>query len=522
MKNRVKKQPNILFIMSDDHAAQAISAYGFGINQTPNIDKLAQNGALFNHCYVTNSICTPSRAAILTGTHNHVNGVTTLFSSINNRLPHVAKHLKSDGYQTAMLGKWHMGEGDAHCPTGFDYWSVVHGQGEYFDPSMTENGKEIVEKGYTTEIITEKCSSFIKNREKDKPFFVMCHHKAPHRPWEYHPKYEDLYTDEIPYPETFNDDYKNRAKAAVNARMRIESDMSYIDFDLVQPKVPYKDQEYELIGKRTANMMVPFPETEEELKDFELICSRTGEKFTFETREELKKFKYQRYMQKYLKTIASIDESVGGLLDLLDEEGITEDTMVIYTSDQGFFLGEHGWFDKRFMYEESFRMPFLIQYPGVIKPGIKVDSMAQNVDFAPTWLDYAGITIPNYMQGYSMRPILEGEEPEYWQKTAYHRYWMNQDQNHNAYAHYGIRDHRYKLIYWYNEACDMPGANPGTFKEKDWELFDTLEDPKELFNCFSDVDKKEIVKKMLKLLDEKQAEIGDVPEHNTEEILKSL
>ena len=515
-------RPNILFIMSDDHAAQAISAYGHGINQTPNIDRIASNGARFDHCYVSNSICTPSRAAILTGTYNHVNGVTSLATGFNNRMPHVAKHLQHEGYQTAIVGKWHLHEGPQHCPTGFDFWSVLPGQGEYFDPDMIENGNNIYEKGYTTEIITNKTVDWIKNRNKDQPFFMMCHHKAPHRSWEYHPKYEDLYTDEIPYPDSFEDDYSNRAKAAKEARMRVESDMTYQDLDLVQPYYPSEDQRYSLSNRRTPHMMVPFPESEDQYKNFKLICSRTGKVFTFKNREELKKFKYQRYMQKYLRTVASVDESVGTLLDTLDEEGITEDTMVIYTSDQGFFLGEHGWFDKRFIYEESFRMPFLIQFPGVVDPGTTVDSMLSNVDFAPTWLDFAGAPIPNYMQGNSMRSILEGNEPECWQKTAYHRYWMNQDHNHNAYAHYGIRDHRYKLIYWYNEACDTPGSQSPDFEEKDWELFDTQEDPLELFNCFKDSNKQDIVKRMIGLLDQKMAEIGDVPEHRTDDVLQKI
>ncbi len=515
-------RPNILFIMSDDHAAQAISAYGHGINQTPNIDRIGANGARLDHCYVTNSICTPSRAAILTGTYNHVNGVTSLATGFNNRLPHVAKHLQREGYQTAIVGKWHLHEGPQHCPTGFDYWSVLPGQGEYFNPDMTENGEKITEEGYTTEIITNKCVDWIKNRDKERPFFMMCHHKAPHRSWEYHPKYDDLYSDEIPYPDSFDDDYSNRAKAAVEARMRVESDMTYQDLDLVQPYFPGKDQAYSLSNRRTPHMMVPFPETDEGCRELKLICSRTGHTFTFASREELKKFKYQRYMQKYLRTVASIDESVGTLLDMLDEENITDNTMVIYTSDQGFFLGEHGWFDKRFIYEESFRMPFLIQFPQVVEPGTKIDAMASNVDFAPTWLDYAGVAIPDYMQGTSIRPILEGQEAPDWQETAYHRYWMNQDHNHNAYAHYGIRDHRYKLVYWYNEACDTPGSTAPDFEDKDWELFDTQEDPLELFNCFYDPNKREVVERMLQLLDEKQATIGDVPEHYTPDVLQLL
>ncbi len=516
------KQPNILFIMSDDHGAQAISAYGSGLNHTPNIDRLAQNGAILNHCYVNNSICTPSRAAILTGTHSHVNGVTTLYTHLDNQLPNVAKYLKSAGYQTAMIGKWHLGEGPAHWPSGFDFWSILPGQGDYFDPPMTENGEKINPKGYTTEIITRKCSDWIQQRDPDKPFFMMCHHKAPHRPWQYHPKYEDLFQEEIPYPASFDDKYENRAKAAAEARMRVESHMTYLDLDLVQPYIPAPDQEYSEMGKKTAQMMVPFPQTDEACKQLKLICSRTGEVFTFESRDQLKRFKYQRYMQKYLRTVASIDESVGELLDVLESEGIAEDTMVIYTSDQGFFLGEHGWYDKRFIYEESFRMPFLVQYPRAIPAGSTIDAMASNVDFAPTWLDYAGLPIPDFMQGFSMRPLLEGDEPEDWQKTAYHRYWMNQDEDHNAYAHYGIRDHRYKLIYWYNEKLDVPGSNPATHPDKDWELFDLEADPLELRNCFCDPDKKDVVIRMLQLLDQKQAEIGDIPQHNSQQVIATL
>jgi arylsulfatase A-like enzyme len=515
-------RPNILFIMSDDHTAQAISAYGFGINSTPNIDRIAQNGAILNHCYVTNSICTPSRAAILTGTYNHVNGVISLDTPLDPTLPTVAKYLQAGGYQTAMIGKWHLGEGQKHWPTGFDFWSILPGQGDYFDPPMTENGVPIQPKGYTTEVITQKCADWIQNRDPEKPFFMMCHHKAPHRPWQYHPKYDHLYQDEIPYPESFDDDYQNRAKAASEARMKVASNMTYLDLDLVQPYKPAPNQEYSNRFRKNPLMMVPFPEKTEEYKDFELICSRTGEKFRFQNAQELKKFKYQRYMQKYLRTVASIDESVGKLLDLLEEEGIAENTLVIYTSDQGFFLGEHGWYDKRFIYEESFRMPFLVQYPAKIPSGITVNAMASNVDFAPTWLEYAGLPVPNFMQGHSLKPVLEGEPPDDWQKTAYHRYWMNQDEDHNAYAHYGIRNHRYKLIYWYNEPLETAGAYPADYEEKDWELFDLQEDPHEMTNCFHDPNKKHIVLEMLDLLDKKQSEIGDIPRHDSNALRTSM
>ena len=336
--------PNILFIMADDHAAKAISAYGEGINKTPNIDRIANEGIRLNHCYVTNSICTPSRAAILTGTYNHVNSVTTLNTPINNRLPNVAKHLQYGGYQTAIFGKWHLGEGKAHEPTGFDYWSVLPGQGDYFDPLFIEMGKEVEEKGYATEIITEKCKNWLSSRNKNQPFFLMCHHKAPHREWEPHPKNRMLFEQDVKIPDTFNDDYKNRAKAASEAKMRIKDDMTYDDLGLVQPEGGSEVGERSRLGSNKRK--IPNPK---ELNGFELIDKHSGEKFTFNSTDELNKFKYQRYIKRYLSTIASIDESVGQLLDYLDDQGLAENTLVIYTSDQGFFLGEHGWFDKRFI-----------------------------------------------------------------------------------------------------------------------------------------------------------------------------
>ncbi len=501
------KQPNILFIMSDDHASRAISCYGSGINKTPHIDRLAAEGMRLNHCYVTNSICTPSRAAILTGTYNHVNGVTTLATPINNRLPHVAKHLQTGGYQTAIVGKWHLGEGKEHEPTGFDYWSVLPGQGEYFDPYMIEMGTWVEEPGYATDIITDKSLAWLQSRDRDKPFFLMCHHKAPHREWEPHPKNRELYPDDIEIPETFDDDYRNRARAAAAAKMRIRDDMKYADLGLVQPEGGAE------VGERTQphsfQRKIPNPT---DVSGLRLIDKHTGEIFTFSDNDELSRFKYQRYMKRYLQTIASVDESVGRLLNYLDENGLAEDTIVIYTSDQGFFLGEHGWFDKRFMYEQSFQMPFLVRYPREIEAGGICDSIASNVDFAPTFLDYAGLPIPTYMQGASVRPLLSGKTPEGWQRYAYHRYWMHRDPNHNAYAHYGIRDHRYKLIYWYNEGFDLPGTNHGG-EDKEWELFDCEKDPLELFNVYADPDYRDVVKAMTRALEAKMAEIGDEPVH---------
>ncbi len=505
-------RPNILFIMSDDHAAKAISAYGHGINRTPNLDRLAKEGMRLDHCYVTNSICTPSRASILTGTYNHVNGVTTLDTHIDNRWPNVAKHLRSSGYQTAMVGKWHLGEGKAHEPTGFDYWSVLPGQGDYFDPVMIEMGEERTEPGYVTDIIADKCLDWLKARDKDRPFFMMCHNKAPHREFEPHPKHRDMFDgQDIKVPDTYDDDYKNRARAAAAARMRVRNDMKYADLGLAQPEGGAEVGEICFPG--TTMRRIPHPQ---DPRGMVLIDKHTGENFTFETEEELALFKYQRYMKRYLAVIASIDENVGRLLDWLDEEGLADNTIVIYTSDQGFFLGEHGWFDKRFMYEESLQMPFMIRYPDAIAPGSVCKDIATNVDFAPTFLDYAGLPVPSYMQGYSMRPVLERNTPDDWQSEAYHRYWMHKDENHYAWAHYGLRTARHKLIYWYNSDLGQPGAIPGD-EPPEWELFDCEKDPLEIMNVADDPAYAEVFDDMLRRLDAKMAQIGDTPEHDSAE-----
>ncbi|KAJ5107343.1 hypothetical protein N7456_004018 [Penicillium angulare] len=505
------KRPNILFIMADDHASKSISCYGAGINHTPNLDRLATEGMKFNHCYVTNSICTPSRAAIITGTHNHVNGVMTLDSKINKYIPNVAKHLRTGGYQTAMVGKWHLGEGKAHEPTGFDYWEIVPGQGEYFDPEFIGPDGTHREAGYATDIITDKSLDWIKSRDQSKPFFLMCHHKAPHRSWECDPKHKHLYKDPVRLPDTFTDDYKNRAKAAAVAKMRVAEDMTYLDLGLAQPEGPSS-----VVGEKLFNSWwnndrkVPDPEDVTSLK---LIDKDDGTVFTFKTRKELAEFKFQRYMQRYLRTIQSIDDNVGRMLQYLDEEGLAENTIVIYTSDQGFFLGEHGWFDKRLVYENSFNMPFLIRYPREIAANSVCNDIISNVDFASTWLDFAGLRKPTYMQGVSFRKLLQGQSPPDWQQVAYHRYWMHRDVIHEAYAHYAVRNQRYKLIYWYNEDFGIEGTRPGG-EEKEWELFDLEEDPLELFNCYHEEKYADVVQHMTEILEKKMEEIGDEPVHS--------
>ncbi len=512
------KRPNIVFIMSDDHAANAISCYGSGLNSTPNLDRIAEEGMRLDHCYVTNSICTPSRASILTGTYNHVNGVTTLATHLDNRLPNVAKHLRHSGYQTAMFGKWHLGEGPEHQPTGFDEWSVLPGQGDYFDPVMIGPDGPRVEAGYATDIVTDKCIDFLERRDRERPFFMMCHHKAPHRPFAPHPRHRGLYTEDLPVPPTYDDDYSNRAEAAKLAKMRIREDMTYDDLGLVQPEGGDETGEAQRAENGFVGRKIPNPE---DVSGLRLIDKDTGETFTFTSRRELHLFKYQRYIKRYLRTVAAVDDNVGRLLDYLDANGLTENTIVIYTSDQGFFLGEHGWFDKRFMYEESLQMPFVIRYPAAIKPGSVSKQIATNVDFAPTFLDYAGAPLPSYMQGVSMRPLLEDSAAGDWQDVAYHRYWMHKDYYHNAFAHYGVRDHRYKLIYWYNDDLGQLGAFPGD-EPPEWELFDCESDPHELQNRAGDPAYAEVFARMLSKLDAKMAEIGDIPEHNSAEVLAGL
>jgi arylsulfatase A-like enzyme len=498
----VSRRPNILFILCDDHAAQAIGCYGCGLNSTPHIDRIAQQGMRFEHCYVTNSICTPSRATILTGTHNHINRVTTLHSHLDNRLPNVAKSLQAGGYQTAIFGKWHLGHGPHSDPKGFDAWSILPGQGEYRDPTFLGPDGPSRESGYVTDLITDKCLHWLEGRDPEKPFFLMCHQKAPHRPWDPNPKHRSHYMDPIPVPANFHDDYQNRARAAGDAKIRVSEDLTYRDLDLVESCESVRGS-----APLGSSWKLPTDPT-----GLELRCAITGETFTFKSSKELKEFKYQRYLRKYLQCVHSIDENTGRLVDWMDDAGLAEETLVIYTSDQGFFLGEHGWFDKRFIYEESFRMPFLVRMPGVVEAGSICREMVSNVDFAQTFLDFAGLPQPGYMQGRSIRPLLEGHTPGDWPTLAYHRYWMNNDDIHNACAHYGIRTKDFKLIYWYDEALGEPGSNPG-YREPEWELFDLRTDASEMCNLYKDPSYKETVRAMTGLLEAEMARIGDIPVH---------
>jgi arylsulfatase A-like enzyme len=469
-------RPNIIFIMADDHAAHAISAYGSKINQTPNLDRLAKEGMRLQNCFVVNSICAPSRACILTGKYSHINGVT-VFNRFDGSQPTVAKMLQKGGYYTGMIGKWHL----VSDPTGFDYWNILPGQGKYHDPDFIEMGNKKVMPGYATDIITDLSIEFLKNRPKDRPFFLMCHHKAPHRPWEPDDKHAHMYDDvAIPEPETFNDEqsnYSTRSDAAREATMRIDRNLNRTDLKVPPPPG--------LKGKELAQWR--------QTVDMEMEVTVHGEKKKL-TGQELKKWKYQKYIKDYLRCIASVDDNVGRLLDYLDQAGLTENTIVIYTSDQGFFLGDHDWFDKRFMYEESLRMPFLIRYPKKIKPGTVNQDMILNVDFAPTWLDYAGLPIPSEIQGRSFRPLLEGKHPRDWRKTMYYRYY-HYPQDHRVQQHYGVRNDRYKLIYYH--------------RINQWELFDLKKDPHELNNVYADPSYAGTIKELKREMESLRKELND-------------
>ena len=462
------QRPNFLFIMADDHASHAMSCYGSRINTTPNLDRIADEGMRFDNCFCTNSICTPSRAAILTGTYNHVNGVTTLDTPMDNTLPTFVKDLRADGYQTGMFGKWHLGQGPAHEPTGFDEWAVLPGQGLYHNPTFifpTDDGSTRRPlQGYVTDIITDMSLDFLRERDGDRPFFLMCHHKAPHRHWEPDEKHAHLYLNEdVPEPETLYDDYANRATAAFAAEMRLGTHMIPLDTKTEIPR--------------------DLPEV------------------------DLRKWAYQRYIKDYLRVVASIDDNVGRLLDYLDDNGLRENTVVVYTSDQGFFLGDHGWYDKRFMYEESLKMPYIMRYPKGIAAGSVNGDMILNVDFAPTFLELAGLPAPDHVQGRSFAPLLKNETPEDWREAMYYRYWMHKAQ-HNVYAHYGIRTKRYKLIYYYADALGQAGAIDESYAPE-WELFDLERDPHELNNVIHVPAYAERVRELKAELHQLQTEVGD-------------
>lgn len=491
------KKPNIILIMTDDHAAHSMSCYGSKINQTPNMDRIANEGMRFDNCYCTNSICAPSRAVILTGKHSHLNGVITLDDGFDNTQNHFAKILQKNDYQTAIIGKWHLGQKEENWPSGFDYWNVLPGQGLYHNPIMNEMGTKKVYEGYATDIITDLSMDWMKNRDKDKPFCLLSYHKAPHRPWYSDEKHKALFKEDVRLPDTFFDDYENRSEAAKNAYMRVTEHMSSIDLKIVPPKgirefgsMPV-ESEYRGVDRNDIPeeaFGIPLPDTIEGYS----FTTLDGDVVTFDSIYDLQNWKYQRYIKDYLRCVASVDDNIGRMLDYLDEEGIADDTIIMYTSDQGFFLGDHGWFDKRFMYEESLRMPFIARYPREIAAESVCDKISQNLDFAKTILDFAGLDAPDDMQGDSLRPLMQGETPEGWRTSFYYRYWMHLT-HHNVPAHIGLRTERYKLIYYYGKGLDTSNSiNIDT--EPEWELFDLDNDPNEMKNVYSDDSYKDVVK----------------------------
>jgi arylsulfatase A-like enzyme len=454
------QRPNILFIMTDDHAAHAVSAYGSKVNQTPHMDRIGREGMRFDRAFVVNSICTPSRATILTGKYSHLNG-TPVFNRFDGSQPTVAKMLQANGYYTGMMGKWHLGTD----PTGFDKWCILPGQGVYNNPVfLTPRGKQ-TNQGYATDIITDFGIEFMNQRPKDKPFFLMLHHKAPHREWTPDEKHRAMFANRsLPEPTTLWDDYATRTDALRENQQTIARDLTRRDLKLTPPA--------NLKGTNRMQWLQAKPAAVE--------VEVNGENKTL-TGEALTKWKYQRYMQDYLACVQSVDDNIGRVLEWLEAQGLATNTVVIYTTDNGFFLGDHGLYDKRFMYEESLRIPLLVRWPGVIKPGGVSDALALNLDFAQTFLDMAGANAPKEMQGRSLVPVLKGKEPRNWRESFYYRYYHDPG-HHNTRAHYGVRTETHKLIYYW--------------KKDQWEMFDLVKDSQELRNLYNDPAQQKVVKKL--------------------------
>ncbi len=493
--NERKRPPNILFIMTDDHAVQALSSYGSRINTTPNLDRLAHEGMRFLNCFVTNSICAPSRAVILTGKYSHINGQLTNRQTFDGDQQTYPKLLQKAGYETAMIGKWHL---QSH-PTGFDHWEILPGQGSYYNPDFIQmDGSRKRYEGYVTDLITDFSIDWLENkRDKNKPFLLASHHKAPHRCWSPHLRHLGTHTHgSIPEPDTLFADHYNRSAASPESEMSLRDhfswshDMKFKGDNLFPDHFTsqFKHREYERMTPQEQQRWDAHYEPEnqafiEHMKSGQL------------TDDDVVRWKYQRYMHDYLGTISAVDEGVGKLLDYLDQSGLADNTIVVYTSDQGFYLGDHGWYDKRFMYEDSLRMPLLVRWPGAIRPGAVSDAMVLNLDFAATFLDAAGASIPDDIQGESFLPILKGKRPDNW-RTAMLYHYYEYPGIHQVKRHYGIRSDRYKLIHFY---YDIDA----------WELYDLHSDPYELNNLYEDVQYSDLVKQLKTKLAHLREKYGD-------------
>ncbi|WP_407635786.1 sulfatase family protein [Indibacter alkaliphilus] len=501
-KEEEKKRPNIIFIMSDDHAYQAISAYDERLIQTPNIDRIAKMGMLFTNASVTNSICAPSRATILTGKHSHLNGKTDNhfpFDTTNVTFPQL---FQEAGYQTAMFGKLHFGNN----PKGFDQFKILPGQGSYYNPDfITKNEGNIKVEGYVTDIITDMTLDWLQNeRKEEEPFMLMYLHKAPHREWLPAERHIAEFTQkEYPEPVTLFDDYVGRGTAAKEAEMNLLHHMNWAGDSKVYPKVMDELGIPDASGwdkgafQREVGRM-----NETQRANWDEVYGPVNEAFKAAypkmTEEEKMKWRYQRYLQDYLGTIASVDENVGRVLDYLEANGLMENTIIVYTSDQGFYLGEHGWFDKRFVYDESFKTPLLVAWPGKVQAGSKSDEMVQNLDFAQTFLEAAGIEAPSDMQGESLIPLLTGESDQ-WTRDAVYYHYYEYPSIHMVKRHYAIVTKEYKLIHFY-------------FDVDEWELYDRINDPNELKNVYEDPDYAGIREKLHGELDAVREKYGDSSE----------
>lgn len=460
-----EKPLNIIYIMTDDHAQQAMSCYDGRYNKTPNLDRLAKEGVLFSNSFVTNSISGPSRAVLMTGKHSHLNGRTTNSIGFDGRQQTFPKLLQKAGYQTAMIGKWHL-EG---TPTGFDFWEILPGQGSYYNPDfITPDGNKHYE-GYVTDVITDMGIDYMESRDKSKPFCMLLHHKAVHRVWMSDTTHINMYEDQtFPYPDNFWDDYDKRPAAAAQ-KMSIDKDMDLVyDLKMLDDEIdsPLKNSYGEIKrmtpAQRAVWDSVYLPITAKFKKD-----KLTG--------RELVEWKYQRYMRDYMKSVKSLDENIGRLMEYLEKEGLLENTLIVYTSDQGFYMGEHGWFDKRFMYEESLRTPLLVRQPDSwksVKRGVDEPLMVQNLDHAATFLTLAGVEVPEDIQGESYAGMLKGEKPAKWRDAIYYHYYEFPGE-HDVRRHYGVRTDRYKLIHFYGNIDS-------------WELYDLKSDPSEMKNLYGE------------------------------------
>jgi len=492
---RAPRRPNILFIFSDDHAQAAIGAYGgrlAALDPTPHIDELARQGMIFERSYCTNSLCGPSRAVIQTGKFSHRNGFRQNGDRFDGDQVTFPKLLQSAGYRTAMIGKWHLGTD----PQGFDHWEVLPGQGDYYNPELIgPEGRRRVE-GHCTEIVTDLALEWLDSQaDSDRPWLLMCQHKAPHRTWMPAERELALYRDAvIPEPPTLFDRWEDNASPARNQEMEVARDLELVYDLFLEPDDrwdPSEARANDASGFRNLQRMTP---EQRAAWDAAFVPENEAFRAAHLTGEELVHWKYQRYMKNYLRCVRGVDESVGRLLAWLDEHGQADNTIVVYSSDQGFFLGEHGWFDKRWMYEESFAMPLIVRWPGVTAPGSHNRDFVQNLDYAETFLEMAGVAIPAEMQGRSLVPLLRGETPADWRRSLYYHYYEFPGA-HSVARHFGIRTERYKLMRFY--------------QLDEWELYDLQRDPEELQNIWGRPELASVTAELRKELEGLRERYGD-------------